>query len=234
MIEFPYRTGAIPSEPDTRDYPVAMRLANEPLPASTLPSAFRLTKMPKVLTQVRGSCMAATPTAFAMKSEFDEAGVTLTPDFELWYDELAVEQFGVQNDIGLMVRPTLDSMLEKGPPLPGDVGRREHSRLEAYYSVPDLVSARRVIYELRRPVLVVHNIPYSWASTTPVGQLAPIGSAWVGPHAWLMWGWDDRPTLGNLIRSSWSTQYGVNGSCYMTKEQWGQTFVEAWHLESAR
>jgi hypothetical protein len=49
-----------------------------------------------------------------------------------------------------------------------------------------------------------------------------------------MWGWDDRPTLGNLIRSSWGTIYGKNGSCYMTNEQWDRSFIEAWHLESAR
>jgi hypothetical protein len=233
MNEFPYQLGAIPSRPDSRDYPAAMRLSNTAsLPV--LPSAFRLTKMPKVLEQLRGSCMPATLSAFTMKSEVDEAGVTLTPDFEAWYDELAVAQFGAQNDIGLMARDSIHSMLTQGPPLPGGVGRRDHSRIDAYYSVPDLMTARRVIYELRRPVVLISNIAASWAATTTVGQLWPIGSAWVGPHGWLMWGWDDRPTLGNLIRSSWGILFGKNGSCYMTNEQWDQSFIEAWHLASAR
>jgi hypothetical protein len=237
-MTFPYQTGAIQSPPDTRDYPVRMRLASDPPP---LPAAFRLTRMPRVLEQQRGSCVAASMSGVGMFNEIWEAGGASIADFEHWYDTLAIEQFGTQNDIGLYTRAALDSWRVKGPTVGGGYGAPEHFRIGTYFEVPGLTAARRVLYELRRPVLIVTRIAATWGETLPNGQLQAIDyygpntpDPWITAlHQWWMWGWDDRPTLGNLLRNSWGTSFGKNGNAYMTNEQWDRSFIEAWHVESA-
>jgi len=147
-----------------------------------------------------------------------------------------------QQDIGLAVRPALDSWRQKGPTVGGGYGEPEHFRIAAYYAISDLSAARRWIFERASPVLVVTRMAASWSDTTPVGQLVPIdfyGPATPDPwvtalHLWCLWGWDDRPTLGNLFRNSWGTSYGRNGNAYMTTEQWDRAFIEAWGVESVR
>ena len=235
-MTFPHPTGAIPSPPDPRDHPVAMRLAAAPAP---LPTAFRLTRLPAVLTQQRSSCVAAALAGLGMFSEIWEAGGASVADFEPWYDALAVEQFGAQADIGLVPRAALDSWRRRGYTVGGGWGEPEHFRIREYFGVTDLDAAKRVIYELRRPVMVVSRIAAQWAVTQPNGQLPPIdvpGTDWdpwiTAPHAWWAWGWDDRPSLGLLLRNSWGTGWGRNGNAYMTPAQWSRAFIEAWHVES--
>ena len=231
--------GAIQSSPDPRDYPARMRLVAAPAP---LPAAYRLARMPWTLEQQRASCVTAGMSCVSMKAETSEAGGASRADFEAWYDRLAVEQFGTQQDIGLAVRPALDSWRQKGPTVGGGYGEPEHFRIAAYYAISDLSAARRWIFERASPVLVVTRMAASWSDTTPVGQLVPIdfyGPATPDPwvtalHLWCLWGWDDRPTLGNLFRNSWGTSYGRNGNAYMTTEQWDRAFIEAWGVESVR
>lgn len=239
---FPFQTGALESPLDSRDYPARMKLPNTATRpdglAGVLPTADRLRWMPPVFTQVRGSCVGQTQSTIGMLHEHAEAGGSQRIDGELWYDQLAIEQFGAQNDVGLIPRASLDSWLSKGPPVA--YGDPAHFTIEAYYRVYSLEEAQEIITLYRQPVMLVSKIAISWGETTPAGQLFPIDyygpntpDPWTGGlHAWTVWGYDLRPTLGVLLRSSWGYEYGKNGNCYMTPEQWDESFVEAWWAKS--
>lgn len=234
-MSFPYPTGAIPSPLDPRDYPVAMRLAAaDPV----LPSAFRLSRMPVVTNQTQGSCVAHACSGNAGFAEIHELGGTVKFDPEAWYTELHAEQ-GLVNE-GLIVRDTLMSWLQVGPPVIGGYGDRRHTRIASFYAVPlTLAAVKQAIYQTGQPVLLTNHIATAWGDTTSSGQLAPIDTyepqdQWTGSyHEWLAWGWDDRATLGLLIRSSWGVEFGKNGNCYMDPSQFAASIIEAWHVSSA-
>lgn len=227
---FPYLTGALRSPADARDFPVARRVAS----AVPLPAAFRLSKLPVVTEQWRGSCVPHAMAGVAGYDEIHESGGTSKLDPEGWYDEL---HDPMQPD-GLIVRDALQSWRIEGPPLA--FGERAHYRIAGFYAVAGLEAIKQVIYQQRHPVLLVSAIATAWGDTTPVGQLAPIDTyqpqdQWTNQlHLWWAWGWDDRSTLGLLIRSSWGLTFGKNGNCYMTPDQFDASFVEAWYVDSAK
>jgi hypothetical protein len=234
VTKFPFPTGAIPSPLDDRDYPVARRVAT----AVPLPPAFRLSRLPVVTNQYRGSCVTHAMTGVAGYDEIHEAGGTVRLDPEPWYDELREEQ-GQPGAEGLVVRDALMSWLSKGPPML--YGQREHYRISAFYAVPTVLTAiKQALYQLGHPVLLVNHLATAWGDTTPSGQLAPIDTyepqdQWTNQtHLWWAWGWDDRASLGLLIRSSWSTEFGKNGNCYMTPDQFAASAIEAWYVESGK
>lgn len=235
---FPYPTGAIESPPDSRDYPARMRLGNA-MAAAPLPSADRLKWMPPVITQTMGSCVAMSQAQVAAIHERGESGGTAVLNDESWYPELWAEQNpGVPfQDTGLFSRPALDSWRLKGPPIP--VGRREHYSIEAYFSVSGWDEIRRIITEQRQPVLLVSKISTAWGETKANGQLLPydyygpnLPDPWIGLHQWTAWGYDLRPTLGMLIRSTWGPTYGMHGNVYMARRDFEASFVEAWWARS--
>jgi len=236
MAIFPYPTGAIPSPRDPRDFPVAMRLAAaDPV----LAAAERLSGMPVVTEQQGGTCVPHAAAGDAGFSEIHELGGTVRFDAETWYDELRAQQ-GLTGPDGLVVRDTLMSWRELGPPVVGGHGDRRHTRIDSFYAVPPtLVGVKQAIHQTRHPVLLVSAIATAWGDTTSSGQLAPIDTyqpedQWTGAfHLWLAWGWDDRATLGLLIRSSWGLTFGKNGNCYMTPDQFAASAVEAWSVQSA-
>jgi hypothetical protein len=228
-MTFPYLTGAIPSPVDTHDYPVARRLVG----ALPLPAAFRLSKLPVVTEQTDASCVKHAMAGVAGYDEIHEAGTTSRFDAEAWYQEDRIP--GVD---GLIVRDSLQSWRVQGPPMA--FGDRAHYRINAFYAVPGLEEIKQVIYQQRHPVLLVSNIATAWGTTSAAGQLDEIEQyqpqdQWTNTtHLWWAWGWDDRATLGLLIRSSWGTSFGKNGNCYMTPHQFDASFVEAWYVESAK
>ena len=201
----PYGLGAIPDEPDPRDYPLDALYAAEdiePTEPDALPATYAVPGMPVVLDQ-GSSPMCVAYSSSTLKSWQDRR------DQERWFnfDEPAFfKQIGGTSD-GARVRDAMDSMLAKG--YPPDPARH---KIAAYYTVPVTSSAsiKAAIHDLG-PVIISTPWYRSWFHPTREGIL-PTPDVKVGGHAIVAYGWDAR---GLRLRNSWGVDWGINGDCWM-------------------
>lgn len=221
--------GAIQSPPDPRDYPVSIALALE-APAS-LPTKYKLLRMPPVQDQSGPTCVANTGSSIVSFHEGTESGYTPYMDFNYLYGRCK-ELDGIPDTDGTFPRICLEILLKEGTYTLGHQGP-VHFRIDAYYSVPlNIADIKRVIYEKNQPVWLGGLWYSSWVDTLPNGQLKP-PSGPMGGHSWYAWGWNDDPRLGLLCRNSWSSEWGMNGNFYLPYAYLGPDNVwEAWWAAS--
>ena len=204
MIDLPYGLGAIPDEPDDRDFPLDALYAAEdidPTPPDALPASYVVPGMPAVLDQHATPMCVAFSTS-ALKSWQDRR------DQERWFpfDEPAFfRQIGGTPD-GAHVRDAMNSLLTVG--YPPDPARH---RIAAYFVVPVTAEAIKAAILDLGPIVLSTPWFRSWFHPTRDGIL-PTPDVKVGGHAIVGYGWDTR---GIRLRNSWGSDWGVAGDCFM-------------------
>ena len=204
----PHGLGAIPDEPDERDYPLDALYAAEdidPTPPDALPASYVVPGMPAVLDQGT-SPMCVAYSSSALKGWQDRR------DQERWFDfdePRFFRQIG-GTAAGARVRDAMESLLATGYPVvqTGDQGRH---RIAAYFTVPVTGAAIKAAIHDLGPVVISTPWFRSWFHPTQAGIL-PTPDTRVGGHAIVAYGWDYR---GLRLRNSWGADWGIEGDCFM-------------------
>jgi hypothetical protein len=200
----PYGLGAIPDEPDARDYPIDALYAAEdiePTEPDALPASYTATGMPAVLDQ-HATPMCVAYSTSAMKGWQDRRDQERYFDFN---EPAFFAQIGGTAE-GARVRDAMASLLAVG--YPPDPGRH---RIAAYFAVPTTAAAIKAAILDLGPIVLSTPWYRSWFRPTRDGIL-PTPDVKVGGHAIVAYGWDNR---GIRLRNSWGTDYGINGDCWM-------------------
>jgi hypothetical protein len=200
-----YGLGALPDEPDGRDYPVSALYAAEGLtPTAALPASYMAPGMPPVLDQ-HATPMCVAYSSSAMKAWQDRRDQERIFDF----DEPAFFAAIGGTAQGARVRAAMERMRSTGYPVTG-VGDAGHHRIAAYYAVPlDIAVIRAAIHDLG-PIVV--STPWYRSWFRPAAGVLPEPDTLVGGHAIVAYGWDAR---GLRLRNSWGSAWGVAGDCWM-------------------
>ena len=210
-----YGLGALPDEPDDRDWPLDALYAAEdidPTPPDALPSSYVAPGMPVVLDQ-GSSPMCVAFSSSAMKAWQDRR------DQERWFpfDETAffAQIGGTAN--GAYTRVAMASLLSTG--YPPDPARH---KIAAYFAVPVTADAIKAAILDLGPVVLSTPWFRSWFRPSALGIL-PAPDVEVGGHAIVAYGWGSN---GLRLRNSWGTDWGVAGDCWMP-------LVDVRHLRGA-
>jgi hypothetical protein len=203
-----YGLGALPDEPDDRDYPLSALYASEGLtPTAALPACYAAPGMPPVLDQ------HATPMCVAYSSSAVKAWQDRRDQERLFdFDEPAFFAAIGGTAAGARVRDAMEWMRSAGYPVVG-VGDPAHHKIAAYYAVPlDIATIKAAIHDLG-PIVVSTPWYRSWFH--PAAGVLPEPDVQVGGHAIVAYGWDQR---GLRLRNSWGSDWGVVGDCWMRED----------------
>jgi hypothetical protein len=208
MIDLPYGLGAIPDEPDPRDYPLDALYAAEdiePTEPDALPATYVVPGMPPVLNQHSTPMCVAFSTS-ALKGWQDRRDQERYFDFD---EPKFFRQIG-GTDSGAHVRDAMESLLAVGYPV-ASTGDPAHHKIAAYFVVPtDAAAIKAAILDLG-PIVLSTPWYRSWFRPTGDGIL-PAPDVKVGGHAIVAYGWDNR---GIRLRNSWGSGWGIGGDCWM-------------------
>ena len=199
--------GAIPDDPDERDFPIdALYAADDlvPTPLDALPASYVCPGMPPVLDQ-GDSPMCVAYSSSAIKARQDRLDQLRFFDFDepRFFREIGGTSAGAQ------VRWAMERMRTTGYPVVR-TGDPAHHRIAAYYAVPaEFGAMHQAIVDLG-PIVVSTPWYRSWFH--PVAGVLPEPDVEVGGHAIAAYGWDAR---GLLLRNSWGSGWGMSGDCIL-------------------
>ena len=230
-------TGALPSPPDPRDYPIALAL--ETAPAAAIPSKFAISPIPPNLNQGSSPmCVAYAVAAQRMTQQYVEHHVWRDFDEPRLYAECKVRDGLPPGTPGTYLRTGLAVAKAIGVRTMGHVDEADN-RIVGYYRVPIDIDAIRETLVRRGPIVLAMNFPGSWFATSKDGNPpAPAGADY--GHAVMGTAYDDahvnpRGTRGALlIRNSWSRRWGSLGNLWAPYHYVPHLVYEIWWAQDRR
>jgi hypothetical protein len=198
--------GALASPQDIRDYKFASLLTAEES-AAALPAYFQAKVVPPRISQVGGTCTAASSTYMRMCQQKLDLGAWLKLDYQwLYSEEKKID--GISGE-GSTVRAAMTVLKNLGQTIVGNPSAPFKNKISAYYAIPVTVDA------LKRALFTYGGIVVAapWAnsySKTGVDGILPRPDTLAGGHAFYVEGWDDKRQCFICLQS-WPLPWGYKG-----------------------
>jgi C1A family cysteine protease len=218
--------GAIQSPPDERDL-VITSLITERLAAVVLPSRYRVPTPAPILDQ--GStpqCVAYSTARMQMWNDRTD----YVPHRWFNFNEAAFFRAIGGTADGAFLRAALDRLVKVGYPVESTTPNPYAHKIRRYYAVP------KTVHDMKRAIFhfgpVVAAFPWFNSWMAPVNGVLPRPDYAIGGHAIDIEAWDDAKRAF-LLPNSWSTRWGVQGTCWMPYAYFTQACWEAWKVVDA-